>query len=71
MEGKVCGSCKWHYAHLEAAERIGWKNCMALPYPGCTEVYTRPTAACSFPDRFESGLPPVNGVLNIVDLGLV
>jgi hypothetical protein len=54
MDGKVCGNCKWHYAHSEAVERVGWKNCLALPFPDCTVFYSTPTAACSFPKKFSS-----------------
>jgi hypothetical protein len=62
---QICGNCRWHFAHDEAVEQAGWKNCCALPYPECIDFYTRPTATCNFPLLFAPSLPPISGVLNI------
>jgi hypothetical protein len=48
----TCGECRWHYAHEEAAHRIGWKNCMAIEYPMCIDFYSTPGAKCIFPLKF-------------------
>lgn len=48
----TCGECQWHHALTEAAARIGWHNCLALPYPECIEFFSMPAASCSFPLQF-------------------
>jgi hypothetical protein len=50
---KHCSECRWHFAHAQAIEQAGWKNCLALPYPACTVFYTTPAAVCSFPELFQ------------------
>jgi hypothetical protein len=62
---RSCGGCRWHFAHEEAVERVGWKNCLGLPYPDCTEFYSKPEARCSFPVLFQPLLPPITGALHI------
>jgi hypothetical protein len=48
---KICGNCRWHFdAFGEMGDEA--KNCLALPYPDCTLVWSLPTAACVIPEGF-------------------
>lgn len=48
-----CAECRWHFVSHHKLEQAGWGNCYALPYPECTEIFTRSGAECSFPLLFK------------------
>jgi hypothetical protein len=50
---KVCGNCRWHFDAF-GAMRDEAKNCLALPYPDCTVVWSLPGARCTIPAKFEA-----------------
>jgi hypothetical protein len=54
----TCAQCRWHYALIESFEHVGMKNCLALPYPMCTEFFSAPAAQCTFPHLFQGHPAP-------------
>jgi hypothetical protein len=49
---KVCGNCRWHFDAFGSMQDEGG-NCLALPYPDCTVVFSMPTAKCNVPHLFQ------------------
>lgn len=47
-----CADCRWHFPLLPAHDPTQWRNCLALPYPLCTETMTRMDQDCIVPDKF-------------------
>jgi hypothetical protein len=48
----ICGNCRYHFPLEAALDPLGFRNCMALPYPQCLEFFSVPGAACTFPLLF-------------------
>jgi hypothetical protein len=47
-----CRECRWWFPLQPAHDRVGWKNCLALPYPTCMETFMHEDAKCVVPEKF-------------------